>query len=279
MVKEKEGENLQEIMDTYIEKHKIEDDSIVARPKDINKEMLKKLKKSHIKTIELIAYSSNNYILKRCQASHTFEQIKKASKLIKWHGFKLGIQMMVGMPDSTKLDDFNTAKDFAKLKPKIVRIYPYLVMKNTLFAKEYAKGEYEPITVGQAVERCKESVYLFHQKKIETIHIGLQNTEGMPGSKKEKSNVIAGPYHPDFAGLVEDSIWYDSIVEKIKKVNAKVKEVKVTVNPKNVDNVIGHQKANLQKLKETYDVDVLVQKDDTIKEGKSQIEVLSIYED
>ena len=82
-----------------------------------------------------------------------------------------------------------------------------------------------------------------------------------------------------FAELVEDSIWYDSIVNKIKKVNAKVKEVRVTVNPKNKRNVLGNQKSNIKKLKDTYEVDVLVQEDEEIKEGKSQIEILSIYED
>lgn len=277
MVKEKK--EIVKITDEYIEKNKLEDNSIVLKPEDVNKEMLKVLKKKHIKTIELIAQSSNNYILRRCKSTHTFEQVKKVSRQIRWNGFRLGIHMIIGMPESTKLDDFNTAKDFAKLKPKIVRIYPYLVTKNTLSEKYYEKGEYEPITVEQAVERCKESVYIFHQKKIETIHIGLQNTEDITNNKKEKSNITVGPYHLDFAGLVEDSIWYDSIVDKIKKVNAKVKEVKVTVNSKNVDNVIGYQKTNLKKLKETYNVDVFVNKDDTIKEGKSQIEILSIYED
>ena len=279
MVKEKKTEEISEITNQYIEKHKIDEESIMLKPEDVNKGLLKKLKKSHIKTIELIAESSNNYILKRCKSTHTFEQVKKASKQIRWNGFKLGLQMMVGMPESTKLDDFNTAKDLAKLKPKIVRIYPSLVMKNTSLAKEYAKGEYEPITVGQAVERCKECVYLFHQKKIETIHIGTQNTEAMQGAEKGRKNVVAGPYHPVFAALVEDSIWYDSIVEKIKKVNAKVKEVKVTVNPKNANNVIGHKKENLEKLKEMYNVDIIVEEEENIKEGKSEIEILSIYED
>ena len=274
MVEEKEDKKIIEITEEYIEKHKIDESSVIVKPEELDKQLLKRLKKDHIKTVELLAYSSNNYILGRCQSNHNFIQIKKAAKLVKWYGFKLGLQMMVGMPDSTKLDDYNTAKDFAKLKPKVVRIYPYLVKKGTLFAKEYAKGEYEPITVSQAVERCKEAVYLFHQKRIEIIHIGIQNIE-----ENKTTNIIAGPYNTDFAALVEDSIWYDSIVDKIKKVNAKVKEVKVVVNPKNKNNVIGYQKSNLKKLKETYDVDVLVQEDENIKEGKSQIEIVSVYED
>ena len=69
-----------------------------------------------------------------------------------------------------------------------------------------------------------------------------------------KSEVVAGPYHPAFGQLVESAMWYDSIVAKIKKLNVKVKEVKVTVNPADVNNVVGHKKENVEKLKELYDV-------------------------
>ena len=34
--------------------------------------------------------------------------------------------MMVGLPESTWIDEFNTAKDLAKIKPKIIRLYPVL---------------------------------------------------------------------------------------------------------------------------------------------------------
>ena len=37
----------------------------------------------------------------------------------------------------------------------------YIKQKNTELEKEYLKGEYEPLTVMQAVERCKELYYFF----------------------------------------------------------------------------------------------------------------------
>ena len=43
--------------------------------------------------------------------------------------------MMIGLPESTKLDEINTAKALIKLKPKIVRIYPVLVIKKYSFSK------------------------------------------------------------------------------------------------------------------------------------------------
>ena len=65
----------------------------------------------------------------------------------------------------------------------------------------------------------------------------------------------------------------------IKKLNVKVKEVEVTVNPIDANNVIGHKKENVIKLKDTYEVDLIVKQDEKIKQGKSKIEVIKKYND
>lgn len=274
--KEKQIELL-EAVQKYIEEKKVNSIRISTRPDSIDKEILKRMKKYHVKTIELGVQSTNNYILDRCKRGHTGEDVKKASKLIRKKGFILGHQMMVGLPESTKQDEINTAKDLIKLKPKIVRIYPVLVIKNTELAEEYYRGEYTPLTVGQAVERCKEVVDLFNRNKINIIRIGLQNTQEISAPNSEKSTVVAGPYHPAFRQLVESSMWYDSIVNEIKKVNAKVKKVKIIANDININNIIGHKKENILKLKDTYDVDVAIERSENIKPGKFKLEVLEYY--
>lgn len=263
----------------YVQNGQIDSIRISTRPDYIDKDILKRLKKYKVKTIELGVQSTNDYILKRAERGHTFNDVKKASKLIRFHGFKLGHQMMVGLPESTKLDELNTAKDLIKLKPKMVRIYPVLVIKNTKLQKEYEEGSYEPITINQAVERCKDLVYLFNKSKVEVIRIGLQNTDIISEPNSNMSDVVAGPFHPAFGQLVEDSIWYDSIVDKIKKVNVKVKKVEVRVNPQDENSVIGHKRENINKLKELYEVEVKVTKDENIKIGKSEITILETFTD
>lgn len=277
-IEKEKQEELLEAVQEYIENKKVHSIRVSTRPDCIDKDILKRLKKYHVKTIELGVQSTNNYILSRCKRGHTGEDVKKASKLIRRYGFVLGHQMMVGLPESTKQDEINTAKELIKLKPEIVRIYPVLVIKDTELDEEYQRGEYTPLTVGQAVERCKEIVDLFNRKKITVIRIGLQNTEEITDPSLKESSVVAGPYHPAFRQLVESSMWYDSIVNEIKKVNAKVKKVKIKANDKNVNNIIGHKKENITKLKEVYDVDVIIEKDDNIKPGKFEMEILESYE-
>lgn len=275
--KEKQIELL-EAAQEYIESKQVNSIRISTRPDCIDKEILKRMKKYHVKTIELGVQSTNNYILQKCKRGHTFEDTKNASKLIRRHGFILGHQMMVGLPESTKQDDINTAKELIKLKPKIVRIYPVLVIKDTELADEYEKGEYVPLTVGQAVERCKAAVDLFNRNKIKVIRIGLQNTEEITDPNTKNSSVLAGPFHPAFRQLVESSMWYDSIVGKIKKINAKVKKVKIIANEVNINNIIGHKKENIEKLKDTYDVEVIIERKDKIKPGNFELEIIESYE-
>ena len=263
----------------YVKEKKVQSIRISTRPDYINKEILKRLKKYKVKTIELGVQSANDYILKKAGRGHTFEDVKKASKLIRFYGFKLGHQMMVGLPESTTLDEINTAKQLIKLKPKMIRIYPVLVIKGTKLEKDYNEEKYKALTVTQAVEICKELVKMFTKKKIDVIRIGLQPTDTISDPTNENSEVVAGPFHPAFRQLVESGMWYDVIVDKIKKLNAKVKEVEVIVNPQDVNNVVGQRRENISNLKNVYDVDLIVKADDKVKQGKSKIEITKFYGD
>ena len=277
-IEKEKQEELLKVAYEYIKNGKVESIRVSTRPDCIDKETLKRLKKYGVKTIELGVQSANDYILKKANRGHTFADVKKASKMIRWNGFKLGHQMLVGLPESTRIDEINTAKALVKLKPKMVRIYPVLVIKNTKLEEEYKEGKYQPLSVVQAVEICKDIVRIFADKNIDIIRIGLQNTEEISDPKNEGSEVVAGPYHPAFRQLVESAMWYDAIVGKIKKLNAKVKEVEVSVNPIDSNNVIGHKKENVIKLKHTYDVDLILKQDKTIKQGKSRINITKTYD-
>ena len=220
-IEKEKQEELLKVAYEYIKNEKVESIRVSTRPDCIDKETLKRLKKYGVKTIELGVQSANDYILKKANRGHTFEDVKKASKMIRWNGFKLGHQMMVGLPESTRIDEINTAKALVKLKPKMVRIYPVLVIKNTKLEEEYKEGKYQPLSVVQAVEICKDIVRIFADKNIDIIRIGLQNTEEISDPKNEGSEVVAGPYHPAFRQLVESAMWYDAIVGKIKKLNTR----------------------------------------------------------
>ena len=49
------------------------------------------------------------------------------------------------------------------------------------------------------------------------------------------------------------------------------------VNPNDSNNAIGHKKENIQRLKEFYDVEVVIKSDEEVKPGKFDINVLETY--
>lgn len=248
-------------------------------PTRISKETIMLLKKYNVITVELEIKIANDFILKKCNSGFSYEDIKKAVKIIKKARLNLGFQLMVGLPDSTKIDEQESAKILARFRPNLIKIYPVIVVKGTEIEKYFNNEEYKPLTLPQAIERCKELIYIFNRKKIKAITVGNINESLIDKNEKEKFRIIAGPNHKAFAQLVEDSIWYDSIVGKIKKYNSKVKEVKIEVHPSNVNNVIGYERENVKKIKETYSVDITVNPNDKIKPGRSEMKVLTVYED
>lgn len=267
------------IANEYIKNKKVDGIRISTRPDYIDKPTLKRLKKYKVKTIELGVQSTNDYILNKCKRGHTFEDVKRASKLIRWYRFNLGHQMMVGLPESTESDDIKTAQDLIKLKPKMVRIYPVLVIRGTELEREYKSGEYEPLTVEQAVERCKTISLMFEKKKITVIRIGLQSTDTICSPENDLSEVVAGPYHETFRQLVDSSIYYDRIVNKINRIATRVKEIEVKVNPQNISNVVGYKKENVNKLKEIYDLDLVVVQDEKMPLDKMHIRASKKYKE
>ena len=261
-------EELLRVANTYIKLGKVDGIRVSTRPDYINQNILDLLKKYNVKTIELGVQSANDYVLKKCKRGHSFDDVKKASKLIRKNKFNLGHQMMVGLPDSYPKDEIETAKKLIKLHPKMVRIYPVLVIKDTQLAKDFENGEYIPNTLEQAVETSAILLKMFNKKKINVIRIGLQGTDEICNPDDEKSQVVAGPYHPAFRQLVESRICYDEISKKIRKLNNKVKKVKVIVNEKNINNFVGHKRENVKRIKEIYNVDLIIQKDNEVKNYK-----------
>lgn len=160
---------------------------VSVSPNIVSKDFLKMLKKYEVSEIELEVHSTNAYILKKCGFTYNLEDIRRATKLIKWNRFKVSFQVGIGLPESNKFDELNTAKELAKLKPNLVRIYPMVVVKNTHLEEELGTGEYEPLSLNQAIERCKETIYEFNRRKVKEIRIVKQNEL----NKSEETEIIA----------------------------------------------------------------------------------------
>ena len=184
----------------YVEDGRIDALRISTRPDCIDKEIIELLKKYHVGAVELGVQSMVNKVLKLSERGHSGKETVRSVKLLKDAGFKVGIQIMPGLPGDDRDSVITTGRRVRLLKPDFVRIYPTLVIKDTPLHEMMKKGLYKPWELEDMLEVCGELYKIFTRASITMIRIGIQPT------KELEKALVAGPYHPSFRQLVEERI-------------------------------------------------------------------------
>lgn len=224
----------------YIKNGLIDGIRLSTRPDYIDKRIVDMLKRYGVTTVELGVQSLDEKVLIKTHRFYPMEKVYEASKLIKEAGIELGIQLMLGLPGSTDESDFASAVKTVELKPDIARIYPTLVIKETEMADMFKNGSYIPLTLEEAIKRCKKIYSLLDYNNINIVRVGLQPTEEL----NDNENVLGGPFHPAFRELVVGEIYYDFL----KEIYNREKKLEVEINEKNVSKIVGINKINREKL-------------------------------
>lgn len=212
-----------------------------TRPDAIDEEILLTLKKYGVTAIELGAQSMSDNVLMLNERGHTAEDVVNASKMIKSHGFELGLQMMTGLYGDDDETAIMTAEKIIELNPETVRIYPTVVLENTHLAEIYRSGQYKPQTLDNAVSLCSKLLEMFHNANIKVIRLGLHS-----GGNTE-DGYMAGAYHPAFRELCESRIYLNRVINIINKENIKG-NVTISVCPGEVSKMTGQKKSNIKIL-------------------------------
>lgn len=218
--------------------NKIDNIRLSTRPDYINEKILKNLKENKVGVIELGVQSMDSEVLKISERGHTKEDVIASSILIKKFGFKLGLQMMVGLPGDNEEKDLYTADEIIRLSPDFVRIYPALVIKDTYMEYMYNNGLYEPLSVDDCILICKKLYIKFMKNNIPIIRIGLQTTDNINVGK----DVISGPFHPAIRELIESSILNDMVDYTINNDFSNDKNLLIKINPKNISKLYAGSK-------------------------------------
>ena len=221
-----------------------------TRPDCITPTILENCKNYGMTAIELGVQSADEEVLCLSDRGHTFEDVKKASQLIKAFCLELGLQQMTGLPGDTYQKSIETARKIASLEPKAVRIYPTLVMGGTRLWDMCREGTYIPQSLGYAVSLAADVAQIYIEKGVEILRIALQTTDGV------NAKTVIGPYHPAFAELVYSEIEKRKL-EKVIIENSLcncIYEVK-TDKP---SQVIGHKQSNKIYFKEKYGVELRI---------------------
>ncbi|MGL5544470.1 MAG: elongator complex protein 3 [Cetobacterium sp.] len=232
----------------YIKEGLIDGIRLSTRPDYIDEEIVKMLKKYGVTTVELGVQSLDENVLKKTHRFYPMEKVFVASKLIKDAGIELGIQLMLGLPGSTDESDYLSAVKTVELEPNIARIYPTLVIKETEMADMFKEGTYTPLTLEEAVKRCKKIYSLLDYNDINIVRVGLQPTDDL----NDDENVLGGPFHPAFRELVVGEIYYDFL----KSILELEKKLEIKTNERNVSRIVGLNKVNKEKLGKDFKVKI-----------------------
>ncbi len=232
-----------EVAQPYLESGKVKGIRLSTRPDYISHANLKILKDYGVTNIELGAQSFDNKVLQKSNRGHTIEHIENASRMILEHGFTLGLQMMIGLPYDTKEKAIFTAKKIIDAGASETRIYPALVIANTMLATLYREGKYSPLSITQSVDWLKDIIPMFENANVKILRVGLHKSEELD----DETNLLAGPYHPSLKELVRSEIYFEKILSIIE--NHQQKNITLKIPPSKINYAIGYKAYNLEKFK------------------------------
>lgn len=233
----------------YIQNGEVDSIRVSTRPDYVDRESLELLRRYHVRTVEIGAQSMDGDVLVRSHRGHTSDDVKRAVNLLKNLGFETGIHLMTGLPGEDESSFEDSVLEVIRLRPDMVRIHPTLVFENTELSAMYKRGEYRPLTVQEAVDRCKQALRKFAEARIPVIRLGLQTTAEM----ERAGAVIAGPYHPAFRSLVEGALFLDrtsSLAGKAEDLSC----LSFFISPEDISNFRGIGNGNLNTLRNRFGI-------------------------
>jgi histone acetyltransferase (RNA polymerase elongator complex component) len=243
--------HLLQLADEFIHKGDIQGIRFSTRPDTISEPVLKQLENFSVREIELGVQSMDDRVLNTCRRGHSASDTQNAVRLLKKNQYKVGLQMMIGLPGQSAESAFETAERIAELSPDFVRIYPTVVLNRSALARWFQERKYQPLLLKEAVFQTKNIYLLFKNHGIPVIRMGLQSSQDLD----DKKIVLAGPYHPAFGHLVFSEIFMDTICAFYQKNPPAKRKAEIIANPKCISRVRGMNNENIRMLKTKFSFD------------------------
>lgn len=227
----------------YLDRGEIDSLRLSTRPDAIDVPTLNRLKACGVETIELGAQSMDDGVLRLSGRGHTAEDVIRASRLIKAHGFRLILQMMTGLPGDDDEKAIATAEKIIALAPDGVRVYPTVIVRDTALFDLWQAGRYTEHTVEDAVRVCAKLVPLFDTAGIPIIRLGLNPTEELSSGA-----AAGGAYHPALGELVKSRIMLLR-ARRLLAGSAPGRSVTIGVHKSRVSQMVGQHRQNVEALR------------------------------
>ncbi|UCF93788.1 MAG: radical SAM protein [Desulfobacterales bacterium] len=238
----------------FVRQGRVDSIRFSTRPDTIDEEQLDLIRNFPIATVELGVQSMDDQILAMARRGHDCAATIRAVHLLRDRNYQIGLQIMIGLPGDDPSRSLQTGRRIVDLQPDFVRIYPTVVLANSLLAQWYRKGDYIPLALATCVSLVKNLYLMFQKADIQVIRMGLQASEDLEGG----STLLAGPYHPAFGHLVHSEIFFDLAVLALKSTNVLGDQAVISVHPGSVSKMRGLKNENIRKIKQQFHLKSIV---------------------
>ena len=243
---------------------------ISTRPDEIDGERLELLKSFGVTIIELGVQSMNNDVLRKSGRGHTTEETVAAVSLLKKYGFKIGVQLMPGLPGDSAEIFQDTIDKVIELAPDIARLYPAIVIKGTGLSKLYKAGKYKPLSLDKAVEICSAGSTRLEQNDIKVIRIGLMSTPSL----LEDGEILAGPWHSAFGFLVRSDMYLKKIIPFLPSPGT-TSEIGIRIHEREIPLLRGYKNIGLKKIEKIGKTKIqYIRPEPHIASGRIEVDII-----
>lgn len=235
---------LLELAERYVRAGQVSSIRLSTRPDMIDDEILHILRCYSVKTVELGLQSMDDRVLQASCRGHTAAQAEQACRAVREAGFALVGQMMIGLPRSTAETERDTALRICELGADAARIYPTVVFYHTPLAELTRRGEYEPLTLPDAVKRSAEALEILLEHGVQCLRIGLCASEELSSPEE----VMAGANHPALGELVWNQLYYQKLYTHLQRAGLLGAAVELSVPEREISKTVGQHRCNLSRL-------------------------------
>lgn len=208
-------------------------------PGDLKDEKLRKLISTYnIACIELGIPSLDPAVLRDCRRDADPEAIIAGLAELRDESFPIGVQVMIGLPSQTVQSSISDIKKLARVKGMQdwdLRVYPTLVLEGTELHGMMERGEYQPLSIREAIEWGGELLDLAETLGFRPIRVGLQESASLA------AQVRGGPHHPALGELISA----DALARKLTRANPRGPW---TIPSSHISKLTGHDAWGVKRL-------------------------------
>lgn len=209
-----------------------------TRPDGVTAASLSELRRQGLDLIEFGVQTFDDDALTVSGRGYSSGQAERACRLARSAGLALGVQLLPGLPGTSRKNAFGyDIMRAISLKPEVIRIYPCLVLAGAPLADLWRAGLYRPWSLERTVPELALAVLACWRAGVRVIRLGLPPEPAMLRS------LLAGPWAPDLGFRARSLALFLDIRTRLARLGAPPRRLRLP--RRHASEFLGHKRERL----------------------------------